>query len=110
MESDEHPRRAYQNAPGPFYAKAMGCDCGCLLPEAEAPELLATAGPPTFQTYFRRQPVTPAEVERACAAMLICPVHSLRYGGLDPLVLTQLARVDYLCDFRLAEDGSVVPR
>lgn len=105
----EQRRRAAENAPGPFYCESIGSDCGCLLPETEAPELLATAGPPTYQTYFRRQPATPDEVERALAALLICPVQSLRYGGRDPSILARLAEYPYLCDYRLTADGRVVP-
>ena len=100
-----HPQRAAENVPGPFYAVAAGCDCGCLLPEQEAPDLLATLGSPSYQTYFRRQPVGPSEVERACAAVAICPIHDLRYGGRDPAILMRLP--PDRCDFRLGPNGEV---
>ncbi|MEZ6143298.1 MAG: hypothetical protein R3B84_22250 [Zavarzinella sp.] len=100
---------ASENAPGPFYAEDIGTDCGCLLPEGEAPTLLATTGPPRYQTYFLRQPETPLEIEQACAAIRICHVHSLRYGGKDPEILTRLADVPHLCDYQLTRDGRVIP-
>jgi hypothetical protein len=100
-----HPSRAKENVDGPFYAVAIGCDCGCMLPESIAPDLLGTLGRPSYQTYFRRQPETPDEIDRACEAIEICPIHDLRYGGKDPAILKRLPESQ--CDFRLLEDGRV---
>ncbi|MCJ8314002.1 MAG: ferredoxin [Pseudomonadales bacterium] len=88
---------AVENVDGPFYTIDIGSDCGCLLPEAEAPTLLKTTNDPRDQTYFYRQPETKEEIENAIEAINICPIHDIRYGGRDPEIikLIEPSQTDY---------------
>ena len=100
MESNRY-RRDPRNAPGPFYAEEQLC-LSCGLPEDEAPDLLAKLEETNGDTYFVKQPVTPEEVDRACAAMESCCVGALRYGGNDPAILKRLQKYCAdCCDNRL---------
>jgi hypothetical protein len=105
--SEERPRRHLPyplNAPGPFYSENDGCiTCGA--PHAAAPELMAWYLDPSgtnrlTHCFFKRQPVTPEEVEAALQAMHASCVENLRYGGDDPAILDRLCRMGYihLCD------------
>lgn len=90
-----HPRLP-QNAPGPFYG--IGGCTACGTPESEAPDLLAALTDDNWETYFVRQPATPAEVERACRAVEVCCLFTLRYAGTDPAIIRRLGnRADH-CD------------
>jgi hypothetical protein len=93
------PQRVPQNAPGDFYVEAGMCT-RCCLPHGEAPELLNDRTAPFDECYFRRQPQTPDEVERAVAAMCVSEMCALRYAGNDPSVIAKLRARDlgWLCD------------
>lgn len=90
-----------KNAPGDFYVEDQVC-ITCEAPRHTAPELIAhdddeDAYP---HCYFRRQPKTPQETERAIMACDISCCDALRYGGSDPVILQrfrELGRLD-LCD------------
>ena len=43
--------------------------------------------------YFRRQPVTAEEVERACRAVAVSCCDAVQYDGVDPAIV---ARIDEL--------------
>ena len=101
-----HPGRFPKNAPGPFYTlgdiQKDGTWCGqclsCGVPESEAPTLLAPLTDTNSDTYFLRQPETEDEVEQACAAIEVCCVDALRYGGRDPKILARLKKTG-CCDY-----------
>jgi hypothetical protein len=99
-------QRAKENVDGPFYTIDMGCDCGCLLPEAEAPELLKTTDDRRHLTYFFKQPSTEIELSHAINAVNVCPIHDVRYGGKDPRIIK---RIDLdQSDYILNKSGEVV--
>lgn len=82
--------RTPRNVPGPFFTE-KDCCIACRAPEAEAPDLMAfdeDAG----SCYFRRQPVTPEEVERAINAVAVSCCDGVQYDGDDPAILVRLHR------------------
>jgi hypothetical protein len=85
------PQRVRENAPGDFYVEA-GCCMSCCLVHGEAPELLNDPGEPFRECYFRRQPRTAEEVERAIDAICLSEMAALRYGGTDPEIIDKLRR------------------
>src|SRR5260221_14503216 len=101
--SNPLPIRAPENAPGDFYTEANSC-MGCCLPHNEAPELMNDCEEQFRQCYFRRQPQTPEEVERAIQAIWVSEVEGLRYGGTDQTIIRRLHElgVGHLCDQPLA--------
>ena len=88
--------RFERNAPGPFYAVGGCMACGA--PEHEAPELMSTLDETNDDTYFVRQPESPEEVERACRAVEVCCLSTLRYGGRDSSVIRRLGNRPEYCD------------
>jgi len=92
----QRPPHFPKNAPGPFYTTGECMACGA--PEAEAPELFAPLQGENYDTYFVRQPATPAEVERACRAAEACCVSAVRYGGYDAAILRRLGNKPEYCD------------
>lgn len=93
-----------ENAPGPFYVEKDYC-ITCRLPEHEAPNLMgfhdsssdSNAG---SHCYFKKQPTTPEELQRAIAALQVCCCGALRYAGSDESVLRKLreAGLESQCD------------
>lgn len=97
------PDRYPENAPGPFYVERDLCLI-CMAPEHEAPDLMGfvdggSAGHATSHCYFKRQPATPEETERAINAMRVGCCGALRYGGDDQAIIDRLvaAGVDRDC-------------
>jgi hypothetical protein len=93
------PQRVPQNAPGDFYVQAGMCTA-CCLPHGEAPDLLNDAKQAFHECFFRRQPQTPEEVDRAISALWVSEVCALRYAGSDPQIIAKLRSRDcgHLCD------------
>ena len=89
--------RSPLNAPGPFYSTGECMACGA--PEDEAPDLLADLRDDQLETYFIRQPSSPAEIERACRAAQVCCIDAIRYAGSDPDILRRLGNSEQYCDF-----------
>jgi hypothetical protein len=87
-------RRFWLNAPGDFYVEDGMC-IACTAPEREAPDLMAhqSVGAVGYHCYFRRQPETPAELERAIRAVEVGCCGAVRYGGPDPEIIRRLNRV-----------------
>src|SRR5262245_43124664 len=80
--SVDQQRRYPLNATGDFYV-ADGVCIACTAPEHEAPELMshdpgAHAG---YHCYFKRQPATPQELQRAVMAVAVGCCGAVRYGG-----------------------------
>jgi len=110
MSENRYPN----NVTGDFYTEGYELDgewygvcTACGLPEMEAPDLLAPLDESNSNTYFKKQARTEAEVQRAIAALEICCVDALRYGGKGKSILRQLD--SSLCDFRISMFGRVVP-
>lgn len=80
--------RCSLNVAGAFYTCGNCLACG--LPEEKAPDLLAPLTDGNCITYFKRQPRSADEVERACQAIATCCLSDLRYGGTDPAIIRRL--------------------
>jgi hypothetical protein len=86
MSLDPHP----SNAPGPFYVVREGC-MACTAPEYEAPDLMAHVTEPYYHCYFKKQPSTAEEVERAIWASCCGAV---RYASAEPDVIARLSQLE----------------
>jgi hypothetical protein len=100
----DKPPRHPLNAAGDFYV-IDGCCIACEAPEREAPDLMGhdCEERPGYQCYFRRQPSTPEELERAIWAVAVGCCGSVRYGGADLAVVHRLAELGAgadACDHR----------
>ena len=79
-----------KNVPGDFIVN--DCECiSCGAPEAEAPDLMTHDDK---SCYFKRQPSTPEELERAIRAVEVSCVGAVRYVGNDPKVLKRIAEME----------------
>ena len=76
-----------KNAPGDFFVEDGMC-MTCGMPEAEAPDLVA--GTLEGHCYFKKQPTTPEELERAIGAMVVSCCGAVRYAGNDPAVISRI--------------------
>lgn len=78
------------NAPGPFYVE-KDCCVSCDAPRLEAPDLIGTDDQEYgYHCYFRRQPETSDEIERAIRACAVSCVRAVRYAGGNPRILKRL--------------------
>lgn len=97
-----------KDAPGPFYVEDGLCT-GCEAPLLEAPDLMAydEAG---AGCYFRRQPETPEEVERAIRACRVSCVGAVRCSGDDPEILRRFRELGSIgpCDALAAEWRTII--
>jgi ferredoxin len=80
------------NAAGNFYVEQGMC-IACTAPEHEAPDLMShdPAAHAGYHCYFKKQPETPEELERAIMAVAVGCRGAVRYGGTDAAVLQRLA-------------------
>jgi len=101
MNESVGSRRAYPlNAPGDFYVEDQMC-IACAAPEHEAPDLMAHDSGDHYHCYFKRQPQTRREVDRAIMAVAVGCCGAVRYGGHDRQIvekLTSLRPMEDLCD------------
>lgn len=81
-----HPR----NAPGDFYV-LDGCCIACTAPEHEAPDLIEHDE--ANHCYFKRQPRTREEEDRAIMAVAVGCCGAVRYGGQDPRIIRRLVEL-----------------
>jgi hypothetical protein len=87
-----------ENAPGPFYVEKDLCLI-CCTPESAAPDLIGFYKDPSgthreSHCYFKKQPETPEELERAIEAMHLCCCGAYRYGGSDPAIIRRLIELN----------------
>jgi len=95
------------NAPGSFYTEANLC-LACCLPAEEAPDLMGFEEDlenPMFSCFYKKQPETPEELNRAFQAMAVNCIDTLRYSGTDPAILHRLQELgmEGQCDFPLPQ-------
>src|SRR5688500_7362233 len=88
-KQDDFPNRYPENSPGDFYVENQVCiTCGA--PEAEAPDLIDHSKTEYGHCYFKKQPRTEDEIERAINAISVSCISGLRYGGRDEKILKRL--------------------
>lgn len=102
---NQKPERYPLNADGPFYSVNGLCLC-CMAPEDSAPQLMGF-DQEKMHCYFKRQPETAAEVERAMTALLASQIEGLRYVGNDPLILEKLGDAPQLYDIYKASGTAI---
>lgn len=86
------PDRFPQNAQGDFYVENGICtNCGA--PGAEAPDLIDHSKGEYGHCYFKKQPQTVDEIERAINAIAVSCISGLRYGGTDEKILKRLYEI-----------------
>lgn len=97
MNARRHPL----NAVGDFYVLDGEC-IACQSPEADAPDLIGHVEE-NYHCFFRRQPETPEELERAIRAVANGCCGGVRYGGTNSKVLQRLAelRASDACDHKI---------
>ena len=98
-------RRIYPlNALGDFYVEEGMC-IACKAPEHEAPDLMShdPAAHAGYHCFFKRQPATKEELERAIRAVAVGCCGAVRYAGNDGAILRCLADLGSAeaCDRRL---------
>lgn len=100
MTRQQHPK----NAAGQFYVVMNDC-LACTAPEHEAPDLM-DHDEPRYHCYFKKQPSTPEEVERAIRAVRVACCGAVRYAGQDAEVLIRLQRLGMAssCDARMGRN------
>lgn len=72
-------------------------------PEAEAPDLIEHSKPGYGHCYFKKQPQTAEELDRAINAMQVSCISGIRYGGKDETILQRLYELGLAneCDYKL---------
>src|SRR5215216_6853106 len=88
MYSEKDKERFPKNAPGPFYVANGEC-ITCMAPEHEAPDLMGF-DEEANHCYFKKQPSTPEEFERAARAVWASCCAAVQYSGDDPAVLQRI--------------------
>jgi hypothetical protein len=100
-ELERHP----ENVRGDFYVENGVCiTCGA--PEAEAPDLIEHSKRDEYgHCFFKKQPQTEDEINRAINAIAVSCISSLRYGGTDERILRKLYAMGCQneCDHKLEE-------
>lgn len=86
------PERYPENSTGDFYVLNQVCiTCGA--PEAEAPDLIEHSKLEYGHCYFKKQPKTQDEIDRAINAIAVSCTGGLRYGGKDEQILKRLYHI-----------------
>jgi hypothetical protein len=81
-----------QHPQGDFYVVDGDCiTCGA--PEAEAPDLIEHQKGEYGHCYFKRQPETEDEINRAINAVAVSCISGLRYRGTDESILKKLYEI-----------------
>jgi len=88
------------SVPGDFYVE-YECCISCGVPQSLAPDLVAWTDEKSPHCYWRKQPATRAEFNRAIKALSAQELGCHRYAGTDPEIL---ARIEpELCDYPLLQ-------
>ncbi len=93
-ESDnyKYPKPFPEGEQGDFYVENGACTA-CGAPQAEAPDLIDHSKEEWGHCYFKKQPRTDEEIERAITAIAVSCVSGLRYRGKDEKILKRLYEV-----------------
>jgi hypothetical protein len=108
--ADEPITRYPKNAPGDFYVEKDHC-ITCEAPYHEAPDLMAHDEGDYPHCYFKKQPETPKEVERAIMACYVSCVVAVRYAGRNPKILKRFQELgsEESCDVLAPERYETLP-
>src|SRR5579864_552238 len=90
-----HPK----SAPGDFYVEKDQC-AACGVPHVVAPDLVGWAdetGKKLPHCVWKKQPETPAELERAIRVLEVQELGCHRYAGTDPAILDRV--LSTYCDY-----------
>jgi len=87
-----HPK----SAPGDFYVEKGQC-LACGVPHVVAPDLVGWTDEKVQHCYWKKQPETPAELERAIAVLEAQELECHRYAGTDPAILKRV--LSTYCDY-----------
>ena len=82
LKFEAHP----ESAPGSFYVVNGEC-LACGMPHVVAPDLVGWAEGNRYHCVWKKQPHTPAEIERAIAVLESQDLECHRYAGTDPEIL-----------------------
>ncbi len=86
--TDRYP----ENSQGDFYVENQVCiTCGA--PESVAPDLIEHSKLEYGHCYFKKQPKTQDEIDRAIDAIAVSCIAGLRYGGKDEKILKRLYEI-----------------
>ena len=98
------PERYPENSTGDFYVANQVCTA-CGAPEAEAPDLVKHSKLEYGHCYFKKQPTTADELDRAINAMHVSCIAGIRYGGKDKAILERLYDLGLQaeCDYKLED-------
>ncbi|RYF19047.1 MAG: ferredoxin [Flavobacteriales bacterium] len=90
-----------ENSEGDFYVENQVC-IACGAPEGEAPDLIDHSKSEFGHCYFKKQPETPKELDRAISAMQVSCIAGIRYGGTDERILKKLYELglENECDYK----------
>ena len=86
------PDRYPENSQGDFYVENQVC-ISCGAPEAEASDLIEHSKLEYGHCYFKKQPNTQDEIDRAINAMAVSCISGLRYGGKNEKILKRLYEI-----------------
>ena len=82
-------KRHPESVPGDFYIE-QGCCMACGVPEAIAPDLVAHDEGQYWHCYWKKQPQTPDELDRAVEILHTQELGCHRYGGTDASIIHRL--------------------
>jgi hypothetical protein len=104
LQNTEFPERYPEGEQGDFYSIHGAC-IACGAPEAEAPDLIAHSEKEYGHCYFKKQPKTPDELDRAINALAVSCIAGIRYGGKDEKILRRLYQMGFEkeCDHKPIE-------
>src|SRR5262245_33271537 len=91
MNAEKAKERFPKNVEGPFFVATGEC-ITCMAPEHEAPDLMGF-DQELNHCYFKKQPSSPDELERAIRAVWSSCCGALYYSGDDPAVSRRLAEL-----------------
>jgi len=81
--------RYFENVEGDFYVQSDAC-IACGAPESVAPDLIGHSELNNYHCYFKKQPQTENELDRAVDAVRVACCAGVRYGGTDENILKRL--------------------
>jgi hypothetical protein len=93
-----HPK----SATGDFYVEKGQC-LACGVPHVVAPDLVGWTDEKHLHCYWKKQPATPAELERAIRVLEAQELDCHRYAGTDPAILNRI--LSSLCDHPQVSPG-----